>query len=116
MEREKIIKEKQVAEEKKEKIWKEFQTYLLSLRSSIGFGEEMIQPFPSTIEFAKHDIMEQCLKLKEQSFISQLEDWQWLCLVQVIVSTILYAWKEAMSMVFVPLFKKYFYLKYFIPL
>lgn len=28
-----------------------------------------------------------------------MEDWQWLCLVQVVVSTILYIWKEPHSLV-----------------
>lgn len=99
MEREKVNREKQVAEERKERVWKEFQTYLLSLRSSIGFGEDMIQPFPFTIEYDKEDILKRCIQLKNNTFSSQLEDWQRLCLVQVIVSTILYTWKENHSMV-----------------
>lgn len=99
MEREKINKEKQLADERKKKIWKEFQTYLLSLRSSIGCGEEIVQLVPNKIAFDHQDILERCLKLKEQAFTSQLEDWQWLCLVQVIVSTILYVWKEVSSIV-----------------
>lgn len=28
-----------------------------------------------------------------------MEDWQWVCLVQVVVSTILYVWKEPNSLV-----------------
>ena len=99
-EREKINKEKQVAEEKKEKVWKELQNYLLCLRSSIGCGEEIIQLVPNNvIEFPKEDILERCLKLKSEGFTPQTEDWQIFCLVQVITSTIFYIWKEPNSMV-----------------
>lgn len=99
MEREKIYKEKQVAEEKKEKVWKELQVYLTSLRTSIAVGEELIRLVPSTKKFAQQEILDDCLKLKHQEFTSQLEDWQLFCLVQVIASTILYVFKENESLV-----------------
>ena len=99
IEREKINREKQVAEERKEKIWKELKMYLLSLRSSIEFGEDKVKIVPSTVDFAQQEILDRCLKLKNQECISQLEDWQLFCLVQVIASTILYVWKENKSMV-----------------
>lgn len=99
MEREKIYKEKQVAEEKKEKVWKELQVYLSNLRSSIAFGEGVIRLVPNTEKFDQQKILDSCLKLKHQEFTSQLEDWQLLCLVQVIASTILYVFEEKTSLV-----------------
>jgi hypothetical protein len=99
IEREKINREKQVAEEKKEKIWKELKMYSLSLRSSIEFGEDKVKMVPSKVDFAQQEILDRCLKLKNQEFISHLEDWQMFCLVQVIASTILYVWQENKSMV-----------------
>ncbi|XP_057381286.1 uncharacterized protein LOC130703854 [Daphnia carinata] len=94
IEREKIYKEMQVAEEKKEKVWKELQIYLSNLRSSIAFGEDLIRLTPNTENFDQQEILDSCLKLKQQEFTSQLEDWQLLCLVQVIASTILYVFQE----------------------
>ncbi len=96
---EKINREKQMAEERKEKIWKELKMYLLSLRSLIEFGEDKVKIVPSRVEFVHQEILDRCLKLKNQESNSQLEDWQLFCLVQVIASTILYVWKEKQSMV-----------------
>jgi hypothetical protein len=99
IEREKINREKQIAEERKEKIWNEVEMYLLSLRSSIEFGEDKVEIVPSRVEFVHQEILDRCLKLKNQESNSQLEDWQLFCLVQVIASTILYVWKEKQSIV-----------------
>jgi hypothetical protein len=73
--------------------------YSLSLRSSIEFGEDKVKMVPSKVDFAQQEILDRCLKLKNQEFISHLEDWQMFCLVQVIASTILYVWQENKSMV-----------------
>jgi hypothetical protein len=99
IEREKINRERQIAEERKEKIWKELKMYLLSLRSSIEFGEDKVKIVPSMTDYVHQEILDRCLKLKNQESISQLEDWQIFCLVQVITSTILYVWKGNQSMV-----------------
>ncbi|KAI9549955.1 hypothetical protein GHT06_005226 [Daphnia sinensis] len=97
IEREKIYKEMQVAEEKKEKVWKELQVYLSNLRSSIAFGENLIRLTPNTEKFDQQEILNSCLRLKHEEFTSQLEDWQLLCLVQVIASTILYVFEGKKS-------------------
>ena len=99
LEREKISKEKQVADEKKQKRWKEFHDYLQVLRQSIFPTGTLVQLLPAALEYPKEEILTKCLELKRQGFASQLEDWQWLCLVQVIVSTIIYVWKEPLSLV-----------------
>lgn len=99
MEREKIYKEKQVAEERKEKMWREVNTYLLTLRSSIGWEDRMIRVVPNPTEFLKESILEGCLNMKTQISSAQLEDWQIVCIVQVIASTVLYMWKDASSVV-----------------
>lgn len=94
-ERERSNKEKQAADERKEKMWKEFYAYLHTMRSSILCGEDLVQLIPVSLVHPKEEVLEQCLQLKKEALLSsQMEDWQWLCLIQVVVSSILYVWKE----------------------
>lgn len=100
MEQEKDDKEKQMANERKEKMWKEQLAYMDSIRPSIFTEENWLRlvgesPGPC----CKEDILERCLQLKDTNLSAQLEDWQWMCLVQVVVSAILYMWQEPLSMV-----------------
>jgi hypothetical protein len=93
-ERERCNKEKQAADERKEKLWKEFYAYLHNARSSILYGRDLVQLVPVALVHTREEVLERCLQLKKQAMSSQMEDWQWLCLVQVIVSSLLYVCKD----------------------
>lgn len=93
-ERERSNKEKQAADERKEKLWKEFYAYLHNSRSSILRGQDLVQLVPEKLVHTKEEVLERCLQLKNEAMSSQMEDWQWLCVVQVVVSSVLYVCKE----------------------
>ena len=94
-ERERSNKEKQAADERKEKLWKEFYAYLHNARSSILRGQDLVKLVQSdTPVLTKEEVLERCLQLKNEAMSSQMEDWQWLCLVQVVVSSVLYVFKD----------------------
>lgn len=99
MEREKSTRERKVLLERKEKSIKENQTYMQSLRDSILTKDELIRLTPSAVSYPKTEILEKCTTLKSEGISSQLDDAQLQSLSQVIVSTILYVWKESNSMV-----------------
>ena len=94
-ERERSNKEKQAADERKQKLWKEFYAYLHNARSSILRGQDLVKLVQSdTPVLTKEEVLERCLQLKNEAMSSQMEDWQWLCLVQVVVSSVLYVFKD----------------------
>jgi len=94
-ERERSNKEKQAADERKEKLWKEFYAYLHNARSSILRGQDLVKLVQSdTPVLTKEEVLERCLQLKNEAMGSQMEDSQWLCLVQVVVSSVLYVFKD----------------------
>lgn len=99
MERKKSTRERKVLLEKKEKLIKEYQTYLQSLRDSIFPTKELIRLTPNSASYPKDEIVEKCCALKSDALSSQMDDAQLQSLSQVIVSTILYVWKEQNSIV-----------------
>ena len=87
--------EKEAADERKQKLWKEFYAYLHNARSSILRGQDLVKLVQSdTPVLTKEEVLERCLQLKNEAMSSQMEDWQWLCLVQVVVSSVLYVFKD----------------------
>ena len=99
MEREKSTRERKVLLEKKEKIIKEHQSYMQSVRDSIFPTNDLIRLTPNEISHPREEIVEKCCALKSDALTSQLDDAQLQSLAQVIASTILYVWKEPNSIV-----------------
>lgn len=95
MEQEKDDREKQLASERREKMFKDQEAYLEILRSSIFLEEHWLQVVPvSSVLYSKQDIHCRCVDQKANGMTSQLEDWQLACLIQVIVSSLLYIGTE----------------------
>lgn len=91
MEQERDDREKQLASERRTKMWQEQLAYLDGLRSSIFLEENWLQCVPvSESSVSAHNILERCLQLKTHGLASNFEDWKWACLTQIIVSSLLY--------------------------
>lgn len=96
IEREKLIKAKQVADEKREKKWKEFEANMMVLRQSVT-SQHIVRLVSTDQEdqLDKDHILERLNDLKKEAYASSLlEEWHLFCLVQVIVTTILYVWRD----------------------
>ena len=94
IEREKLNKEKQAADEKREKKWKEVEAHIVVLRRSI-ISEDFIRTVSDDEKpLDKVQVLERLLELKKEAYESPVEEWQLFCLAQVIATTILYGWRE----------------------